>query len=128
MVNRKWLHVAFGVVILGLLSTASTGAIWNARRTTYFTFSRAVQIPGASLAAGTYLFELVDSNTSINVVRVMSKDRTKVYLTAFTHLVSRPNDGKLDATIVFSETPAGTPPAIKTWFPQEELTGRQFIY
>ena len=49
MVNRKWLHLAFGVVILGLLSTASTGAIWNARRTTYFTFNRAVQIPGASL-------------------------------------------------------------------------------
>ena len=65
MANRKWLHVAFGVVILGLLSTASTGAIWNARRTTYFTFNRAVQIPGASLAAGTYFvragrFEHVD--------------------------------------------------------------------
>ena len=67
------------------------------------------------------MFELADSNTSINVVRVMSKDRTKVYLTAFTHLVSRPNDGKLDATVVFSETPAGTPPAIKTWFPKRNL-------
>jgi hypothetical protein len=127
MATRKWLHVAFGVVILGLLSTSSAGAIWNAKRTTYFTFNRGVQIPGASLPAGTYVFELADANT-LDLVRVMSRDRTKVYLTAFTRMVQRPNRGSLDPTIVFGETPAGAPPAIKVWFPQGELTGRQFIY
>jgi hypothetical protein len=52
MLNRKLLHMLFGVVILGVLSTVSTGAIWNAKRTSYFTFDRAVQIPGVSLPAG----------------------------------------------------------------------------
>ena len=127
MATRKWLHVAFGVVILGLVSTASTGAIWNAKRTTYFTFSRAVQIPGASLPAGTYIFELADQNT-LDLVRVMSRDRSKVYLTAFTRFVHRSQHGPLESAIVFAETPAGTPPAINVWYPQDETTGRQFIY
>ena len=52
MRNRKWLHVAFGVVLLGLLSTASTGAVTPNRKTN-FTFSGAVRIPGAVLPAGT---------------------------------------------------------------------------
>ncbi len=125
--TRKWLHVAFGVVILGLLSTASTGAIWNPNRTTYFTFNRTVQIPGATLPAGTYIFELADGN-SRDLVRVMSRDRSKVYLTAFTRFVQRSPHGPLDSAIVFAETPAGTPPAIKVWYPEDEITGRQFIY
>jgi hypothetical protein len=125
MVNRKWLHVAFGVVLLGLLSTASTGASWN--RTTNFTFSGAVKIPGVTLSAGTYIFELVDSNR-LDLVRVMSKDRKKVYLTAFTQLVERPASGKLGLKIVLSETRPGVPPAINVWYPQDDHLGRQFIY
>ena len=127
MTTRRWLHVTFGIVILALLSTASTGAIWNAKRTTYFTFNRAVQIPGASLPAGTYIFELADQNR-LDVVRVMSRDRSKVYLTAFTRFVQRSQHGPLGSAIVFAETPAGTPPAIKLWYPQDETIGRQFIY
>jgi hypothetical protein len=127
MTNRKWLQLAFGVVILGLLSTASTGAIGNAKRTTYFTFTGAVQIPGVSLPAGTYVFELADENV-LDMVRVWNKNRTKVYLTAFTRPVTRPKARKLDAGIVFGETRPGTPPSIKVWYAQDEQTGRQFIY
>lgn len=128
MVHRNWLHVVFGVVILGLLSTASTGAIWNAKRTTYFTFSRSVQIPGMTLAAGTYVFELADPNGPMDVVRVLSKDRSKVYLTAFTHFVERSTKGKMEAKIVFGEASVGNPPQIKVWYPESERTGREFVY
>lgn len=127
MTNRKWLHVAFGVVLLGLVSTASTGAIGTPNRTTNFTFSGAVQIPGAVLPAGTYTFELATSN-NLDLVRVMSKDRKKVYLMAFTILVERAEKRNLDTKLVLGETPAGTPPPIKVWYPQDERTGRQFIY
>jgi hypothetical protein len=126
MRNRKWLHVAFGVVLLGLLSTASTGAITPNRRTN-FTFSGAVRIPGAVLPAGTYSFELASEN-NLDLVRVLSKDRKTVYLTAFTVLVERQAKRNLDTKLVLGETPAGTPPPIKVWYPQDELTGRQFIY
>ena len=126
MTNRKWLHVALGVVLLGILSTASTDAITPNRKTN-FTFSGAVRIPGAVLPAGTYTFELAGSN-NLDLVRVLSKDRKKVYLTAFTLLVERPEKRKLDTKLVLGETPAGTPPPIKVWYPQDESTGRQFIY
>ena len=128
MRNRTWLHLALGIVLVGVLSSASTGAFWNAKRTTYFTFNRSVQIPGAALPAGTYIFELADPNGPLDVVRVLNKNRTHVYLTAFTRLVERPRAATLDPAIVFGESPAGTPPQIKIWYPQDERTGRQFIY
>ena len=128
MLNRKWLHVLAGVVMFGVLSTTSTGAIWDAKRTTYFTFSRAVQIPGATLPAGSYVFERADANGPIDLVRVLAKDRSKVYLTAFTHMVDRPRDRKLEATIVLGEASANRPPAIKVWYPEGECTGHEFIY
>ena len=128
MFNRKLLHMLFAVVILGVLSTASTGAVWNASRTTYFTFSGAVQIPGVTLPAGTYVFELADPNGPLDVVRVLNKDRSKVYLTAFTRFVERPARGKMDPAIVFGETPAGNPPIVKIWYPASERIGREFLY
>ena len=126
MFVRKVLHVVSGVLILGLLATASTGAI-NHRRTTYFTLSGAVQLPGVSLPAGTYIFETPSENT-LNLGRVTSRDRSRVYLTAFTRIVERPAASRLDAAVTFGETAANTPPRIDAWFPQGERAGRQFIY
>ena len=53
MTNRKWLHVAFGVVILGLLSTASTGASGIPNRTTNFTFSGALNLASTAITTTT---------------------------------------------------------------------------
>ena len=33
-----------------------------------------------------------------------------------------------DQNIIFGESPANAPTPIKAWFPQDEGTGRQFIY
>ena len=126
MSARQLLHVVSGVVVLGLLATASTGAI-NHSRTTYFTFSGTVQLPGVSLPAGTYIFETPSEN-ALNLVRVTSRDRSQVYLTAFTRMVERPAARNLDAAITFGETAANTPRRINVWYPQGERAGRQFIY
>lgn len=128
MSTRKLFHVFGGVVILGVLATMSTGAMPNAKRTTYFTFSKAIALPGVSLPAGTYVFELPDPDHSWDIVRVTSRDRKRVYLTAFTKLVERPAHGKLNAAIVFGEVSAANPPRVKAWYPQDDRTGRQFIY
>src|SRR5207237_6520140 len=114
-------------VILGMLSTASTGAIFNERRTTYFTFDRAVQLPGALLPPGTYIFELATPN-ALDVVRVVSKDRKKVFSTSFTRLVERPRTGNDGPAIVFAERPVGRPPAIRIWYAAEDSSGREFVY
>lgn len=49
------------------------------------TFSHDIQVPGATLPAGTYLFTLVSSNT----MRITSEDRSKLYTTFSTTPVSR---------------------------------------
>ena len=75
MLVRRIVHTLFGVVLLGVLATSATGAMADTRRTTYFTFSRTVQMPGVVLPAGTYVFEVVNPDTRSDIVRVMSRDR-----------------------------------------------------
>ena len=48
---------------------------------TYFTFSGPVQIPGQTLAAGTYMFKLADSPSNRHIVQVFNKDGSKLYAT-----------------------------------------------
>jgi hypothetical protein len=128
MVARKVIHTLFGVTLIGVLATSSIGAIPNAKRTTYFTFSKAVQLPGVALPAGSYVFEVINPETSANMVRVASRDRSKVYLTQVTLRVERAASRDLRPRIVLGEAPAGQPPAVTSWFPDGEAIGRAFIY
>ena len=128
MLARKIVHTLCGLVLLGVLATSTTGAFENASRTTYFTFSGTVQMPGVALAAGTYIFEVVNPNGGSDVVRVISRDRKKTYLMRLTRAVERPWRGNLDASITLGETAAGAPPKVKAWYPESETHGREFIY
>ena len=128
MFVRKIVHTLCGVVLLGVLATSTTGASMNASRTTYFTFSGTVQLPGVALEKGTYIFEVANPNGSSDVVQVLSRDRKKVYLMRLTRAIERRSGGNLDAAITLGETAAGIPPKVKAWFPQSETRGREFIY
>jgi hypothetical protein len=128
MFVRRIVHTLCGIALLGVLAASSTGAAMNTRRTTHFTFSGAVQLPGITLPAGTYTFEVANPDTGSDIVRVMSRDRSKVYAMRFTRFVDREPKGKLDATIALGETSAGNPPPVKAWYPQYETRGREFIY
>ena len=110
------------------LRTSATGAMMDMRRTTYFTFNRSVQLPGVVLPAGTYIFEVLNPESSADIVTVLSRDRKQVFLTKFTRTVYRPQQGKLDSTISLGETASGNPPAVKAWYPRFETRGREFIY
>src|SRR4029078_10629410 len=50
---------------------------WN--KLTYLTFSGPVQLPGITLPAGTYRFELADPDSSRHIIRVSDKDGSKQY-------------------------------------------------
>jgi hypothetical protein len=127
MLARKIVHTLLGVVLLGVLATSTTGAM-NASRTTYFTFSGTVQLPGVALEKGTYIFEVANPNGGSDVVKVLSRDRKKVYLMRLTRAIERRSGGNLDAAITLGETAAGIPPKVKAWYPQSETRGREFIY
>ena len=128
MLARKIVHALCGVVLLGVLGSSAVGAFINASRTTYFTFSRSVQLPGVTLPAGTYIFEIANPDGGSNAVVVRSRDRSKVFALKLTRGTYRPASGDLKPAITFGETPAGTPPPVKAWYPQGETLGREFLY
>src|SRR5689334_10938119 len=72
-------------------AAASIHANTEAARTQYVTFSGAVALPGVTLHSGTYIFELADPEAAHDIVRVMSRDRRTVYLSAFTREIPRPS-------------------------------------
>jgi hypothetical protein len=112
-------------IVTGLLAVgAASGSIPH---TNYLTFSAPFALPGVSLPAGTYVFDVLATGSN-NVVRVTSPDRSRTYLTAFTVTVQRPKVLPVSRQIVFDEVAAGTTPPVKTWFPIGQSIGHQFIY
>ena len=126
MLSRKILTAAFCAAILAVAGVSSLQAVSGWDQTNYVTFSRAVALPGVELAAGTYIFELAMPSSERHIVRVMSRDRHQVYLTAFTNIVARPHD--LKHVITFGEAPRNVAPPIKVWYPVSGGDGREFIY
>ena len=114
---------------LVVAAAASTGAwVGNAEKTTYLTFNQSVALPGAQLAPGTYIFELASPMTSAGVVRVSSRDRSKVYLMAFTRTIDRPAGLPDNHLVSLGEAPRGEAPPIRAWFPEGTNQGHEFIY
>jgi hypothetical protein len=98
---------------------------WNKK--TILTFSGPVQIPGATLPPGSYVFKLADLSGNRHVVQVFDKDEKKIIAT----LLAIPND-RLDASdepvVLFTERPAGSPQAVKVWFYPGNRIGNEFVY
>ena len=118
---------AFGV-ILGLVLASSVGAASDDKRTTYMTFSQPVGLPGVTLPAGTYLFEVADPLMSADIIRVSNRQRNMVYFTAFTDRVERLDGVRGETGIVFAPPQAGTVRKIAAWYPRGESMGHEFIY
>jgi hypothetical protein len=93
----------------------------------YLTFTWPVQVPGATLNAGTYRFHLTDPATGRSVLQVLSNDGAIVY--GMFHTMPDTRTFVTDeATVTFRETPAGVPPAIKSVFYGGEHRGYEFVY
>ena len=98
---------------------------WNKR--TFLTFSAPVQIPGATLPAGTYLFQLADPDNARHVVMVRDKDEKKIY----SMFMTIPNDRLTAAdnnVVMFRESPAGVARAVKAWWYPGQRMGEEFVY
>lgn len=98
---------------------------WNKK--TILTFSGPVQIPGATLAAGSYVFKLADIPGNRHVVQVFDKDEKRIYTTllAVPNQRMEPSDKPI---ILFSERSTGSPQAVKVWYYPGETIGNEFVY
>jgi hypothetical protein len=110
-----------------LASNASADE-WNKKTTV--TFNAPVEVPGTNpqvLPAGTYVFQLVDSNSNRHIVRITDESGLKVYTT----ILAIPNY-RLTATdktvMTFKERAEGQPEAIRAWFYPNRNGGDEFVY
>jgi len=110
------------------VSAPALHATNNPARTTYVTFSGPVALPGVSLSPGSYVFELASPSGDQSIVRVSSRDRSRLYLMTYTRIVTRPASLASGQLIAFGETTPGEPSAVVAWYPEGDATGRQFIY
>jgi hypothetical protein len=111
--------------LVALLAPGARADEWNKR--TYLTFSGPVQIPGATLPAGTYTFEIADPDSSRHVIRVSEKDTNKP-LGLFMTIPNERMEAPSDNLIMFSERPRGAPQAIQVWFYPGDKIGEEFVY
>jgi hypothetical protein len=121
----KW-KIACGAAILAA-SLAPSAHADEFTKLTMMTFSGPVDVPGITLPAGTYRFELADPTSSRRVVRVSDKDGSKTY----GMFISLPNQRMTPTdkpVVMFKEAAAGAPPAVQVWFYPGETYGYEFAY
>ena len=94
---------------------------------TVFTFNRPISLPGITLPAGDYMFRVVNTTTSRNVIQVLSGDGKTPY--AMLHSIPEiRRDASSKPEVRFMETAKGHPSPVKTWWYPQETTGYEFIY
>ena len=120
---------AAGIAAVALIATTTlataNGVTYD--KLAYLTFSAPVQVPGATLGAGTYRFRLANPGDSRNVLQVLSRNGSIVYANFHTTPDSRTALTN-EPIVTFRETPAGVPPAIRSLFYGGELSGYEFVY
>jgi len=101
-------------------------------------FSSAVRVPGATLAAGTYKFQVLETAADRIVVKITNETESHTFATVIanrnywgTPAAHRddplaPTPGKTE--FAFYESPAGQPQAVKTWFYPGQSFGFEFVY
>jgi len=131
----KLIRVMPTMFCLGLMGAAFSPSVKADAldRKTEITFSRPVQIPAVHqpgwgvLPAGTYVFKIVESTSTRDIVQITSKDGLTVYATilAIPNLRLKVTD---KTVVTFRERPAGQPEAIQAWFYPGRAFGEEFVY
>jgi hypothetical protein len=115
------------LTIAGMLGVANVRADQWDKKTT-ITIDQPLQLPRTTLAPGTYVIKLLNSNTGErHVVQFFDKDETHLITT----ILAIPNErlaptGK--SVFAFWETPAGKPRALRAWFYPGDNFGQEFLY
>jgi len=99
----------------------------NPDRVVYFTFSQPVTIPGATLPAGRYRFQILQSFSDRGILRIDSPDGSKHFGTLLALPATR-IDSAPSPELRFLETASGAPPAIGSYWITGTGAGWEFVY
>ena len=123
---RLTLIVTTLVIALVAGFSGTTTAQTDTRDRTFLTFSGAVEMPGVTLPAGTYVFKLADT-PSRNVVQVWDREEKKMIGHWLFVQADRPEVSQ-ETVVMFKETAAGQTPAVHYWYYPGERIGKEFVY
>ena len=124
VMNRLLLTLAALTLSLGaVLSPVLQASEWDKKTTV--TINAPIEVRGIVLTPGTYVFRLLDSNADRNIVQIFNADETHLVATVLAVPSSRiePVSGSL---FTLSESPAGQPRALHTWFYPGNSDGLEF--
>jgi hypothetical protein len=127
MVTRNSLIRACGALIALAMTAATLSAVTLTSRE-YVTFSGPVALPGVTLAAGTYVFEVANPMSGGDIILVRNRATYRPCFLGFSARVDRPAGLRQDQSVTLGETPKGVPPPILGWYPMGESTGHEFSY
>jgi hypothetical protein len=113
-----------GVALLALIAAPVAADQWNDR--TVMKFSSPIMVPGATLQPGTYVFRLLDADSTRHTVEIKKEDGENVALIQAVPMKRQQVTG--DIVVKFNPAEAGSPPAMKGWFYPGSLYGHEFIY
>jgi hypothetical protein len=122
--------ILMSTVMLGAAFTATFNPTARADewdKMTKVTITEPIEVPGAVLQPGTYIFKLLNLESQRHVVEVMNDRQDKLFATIMAINTERLEPhGK--TVFTFYETPAGQPPAVKKWYYPGDNFGQEFIY
>jgi len=94
---------------------------------TFLTFSGPVQVPGATLPAGTYMFKLADPESGRRAIQIWDKEGSDIIATLLT-IPNQRMEPADEPVVLFQETASGQPQAVRAWFYPGDRYGMEFIY
>jgi hypothetical protein len=113
-----------GLLLTGAADRAKADE-WNKK--TYITISQSIEVPGAILPPGRYVFKLLDSQSNRHIVQVLNDRENHVYCTNLA--IPKERMEPADKTILsFYEVPGGGPEPVRSWFYPGDLIGQEFVY
>ncbi len=128
-VSRLLAPVATGVLCAGLfgalLAPSARADEWNQK--TRVTVDQPVEVPGAVLTPGTYIFKLMDSTAERKVVQVYNGSGTHL-ITTFQGIPMYRQSPSSHTILRFNESTANNPQTLHEWFYPGHNYGLKFVY
>jgi hypothetical protein len=122
---QKFCICLIGGLLLTGAATRANADEWNKK--TYITISQSIEVPGAVLPPGKYVFKLLDSQSNRHIVQIMNERENHVYATDLA--IPKERMEPADKTILtFYEVPGGGPEPVRSWFYPGDLIGQEFVY
>lgn len=104
----------------------------TANKQMFLTFSGTVQVPGATLPKGTYVFRIADPDAQ-RVWQVLDRSERHVlaqfyYVRTADRTIAEMNAAHGKPVVRFHETAYGDPPAIRIVYYPSDMAGAEFLY